>query len=171
MISKVFGIGAIAVSILSMVAPGSCTPTDDRSAIQVALDLSNKGMVDKNAAEAESDAAPDSTSKDMNGKVHTFQEMQQIAPLLFQHMTFISAKDTILTFSIKDGKAYVTTKGHVVVQLLDPRTQKLVTVVRDDTSSKIWRKIGGKWKEEYSETTSDHMQRQTSPASAPGTGA
>lgn len=135
---------ALSCAIVSVGRAETVTP---RAAIQACYDQQNKAAETKDIDLFMKTLAPDFTGADKDGKAIARTQARQNMVSLFSMATHITGQTTIQSFSIKAGKAYVTTKEHDTVVVTDPQSQQTATMVDDETDADIWQKVGGTWKQ------------------------
>ena len=152
-----FCVLAAALSIAPIVC--SAAPADSgnpRAAIQAAYDQQNTAAETKNVDLFMKSYSPDFKAIDHDGAPISRQQAKKNMVTLFAAATHLSGQTTITAFTIKAGKAYVTTQEHDEVVAPDPSTQTPVTMVDDEVDSDTWTKVNGVWLEQFSRVVSEH---------------
>ena len=132
----------------SPAAPSLAASSGVRGAIKRAYKQQNQAVQQKNVNGFMNSLTPDFSTKTPNGQTLSREQVRQSILSMCAAATSLHGETTILGFSLKSGKAYVTTKERDVIVLTNVQTKQTKTLVDEETDSAVWRKVGGDWKEE-----------------------
>ena len=129
-------------------APPPAAPSGARGAVERAYKLQNQAVQQKNISGFMDSLTPDFSTRIPSGQTLNREQVRQSMLSLFAAATSLHGGTTILGFSLKSGKAYVTTKERDVIVLTNLQTKQARTLVDEETDAAVWRKVGSDWKEE-----------------------
>lgn len=143
---------AIAVTFSLMpstfAAPLPVASSGARGAIEKAYKRQNQAVQQKNINGFMDSLTPDFSTKTPSGQTLSREQVRQTMLSMFAAAASLHGETAIQGFSLKSGKAYVTTKERDLVVLINVQTKQTRTLVDDETDAAVWRKVGNDWKEE-----------------------
>ena len=139
---------AIALSGLLLTLTASAfadASSDARKAITAIYQRQVTALEHKDSKGAFSHLAPDYVHIDLKGHQTTAAAERTDADSLFSMAKSIHATTTITAFSLKANLAQATVKVSGTIVLLNPKTQKMVTLVDTTVSNDTWMKTKSSW--------------------------